>query len=471
MITHKNVAIISKNPIVVKHRRHLAIGFLLPCPWKRTRMISTPNSHHERTHRRVSAASIKTDRILTAYRAEKGSGCSKSHPSRTQALQVAKRFASAIGLKAAKIALIDQLFAFTKAVDWSDIGIDPVVWPSNELLARRLGIKISTLKYHLSGLVDVGLICYSDHPTYQRRGRRCEGGHIIEAYGINLSPIAARYRELVDLADAAEFEARQCKVLSYRRTSLRRSIAAIVEAARRELGSLNETWNALLARLDRLRERRAQGFLELTEVVDALEALRIEAFELLEALYGSRDSNTVLVKFRPLQTTAEILDSESCSDLRNCSDANRISEVGDIGARAFEKKPSEAAALREQGRQPVGRDDDVVCVSLSLLRSAFLQLSEMVPEVFSHWEVFRSSGGLLCRLCHVDPQVYHEAVEVLGQDLAIVALALTAERSANGSVCNPGGYLRELVKRSRRGTLRLSRSLFGMAAAGRRVHS
>ncbi|WP_374108328.1 replication initiation protein RepC [Rhizobium sp. K15/93] len=52
-----------------------------------------------------------------------------------------------------------------------------------------------------------------------------------------------------------------------------------------------------------------------------------------------------------------------------------------------------------------------------------------------------------------------------------MALALTAERSANGSVSNAGGYLRELVKRSRRGTLRLSRSLFGMAAAGRRVHS
>nr|WP_040678912.1 replication initiation protein RepC [Rhizobium mesoamericanum] len=105
-----------------------------------------------------------------------------------------------------------------------------------------------------------------------------------------------------------------------------------------------------------------------------------------------------------------------------------------------------------------------------MLRSAFVHLSEMVPEVFDHWTAFRSSGGLFCRLCYINPQVYQEAVEVLGQDLAIVALALTAERSANGSVANPGGYLRELVNRSCRGSLRLSRSLFSMAASARQSH-
>ncbi|WP_286202867.1 replication initiation protein RepC [Rhizobium lusitanum] len=115
-------------------------------------------------------------------------------------------------------------------------------------------------------------------------------------------------------------------------------------------------------------------------------------------------------------------------------------------------------------------DDDIVNVSLPLLRSALVHLSQMVPEVFDHWAVFRSSGGLLCRLCYVNPQVYQEAVEVLGQDLAIVALALTAERNADGSVLNPGGYLRELINRRRQGTLRLSRSLFGMASSIRKVH-
>lgn len=137
---------------------------------------------------------------------------------------------------------------------------------------------------------------------------------------------------------------------------------------------------------------------------------------------------------------------------------------------AYENKPSEASAPSKRKTPAEVPDDDIVNVSLPLLRSAFVHLSEMVPEVFDHWAVFRRSGGLLCRLCYVNSQVYREAVEVLGQDLAIVALALTAERNANGSVSNPGGYLRELVNRSRQGALRLSRSVFGMAASTRKVH-
>ena len=66
-----------------------------------------------------------------------------------------------------------------------------------------------------------------------------------------------------------------------------------------------------------------------------------------------------------------------------------------------------------------------------------------------------SRAGFSADFVTSNPQVYRQAVEVLGHDLAIVALALTAERNANGSVANPGGYLRELTNRSCRGTLRL----------------
>jgi replication initiation protein RepC len=429
-----------------------------------------PNSNRAFANRRVTAASLETDRIVVDFQSDHRSRSSMIRPSRTQALQVAKRFASAIGLKAAKIALIDQLFAFSTTIDWSDAETVPVVWPSNELLARRLGIKVSTLKYHLAGLVEVGLICYSDHPTYQRRGRRSEDGHIIEAYGINLSPIAVRYSELLDRVDAAEFEAGQWKRLSNRRTLLRRSVAAIIEAARRELGSLDEGWNSLLARVDRLRERRAQGSAELADVVDTFETLRAEATELLDALYNGQNFNTAVAKIRPLQTTAETPDSESCNHKQNCPNAQYTDDSGAPGAMAYENKPADTPAPSKRKTQPAAPDDDIVNVSLPLLRSAFVHLFEMVPEAFDHWAAFRSSGGLLCRLCYVNPQVYQEAVEVLGQDLAIVALALTAERNANGSVSNPGGYFRELVNRGRQGSLRLSRSLFGMAALIRKVH-
>ena len=92
-------------------------------------MTSMPNSHRAYTNRRVTAASLQTDRTIATYQSDHQHGASMTRPSRTQALQVAKRYASAIGLKAAKIALIDQLFAFSKAADWSDSETTPVVGP------------------------------------------------------------------------------------------------------------------------------------------------------------------------------------------------------------------------------------------------------------------------------------------------------------------------------------------------------
>ncbi|MDT9071535.1 helix-turn-helix domain-containing protein, partial [Escherichia coli] len=71
---------------------------------------------------------------------------------RNDAVRVAKRAAAAMGLKSSKIALIDQLFAASKPADWTTAGVAPVVWPSNERLARDLGISISTMKHHLNGL-------------------------------------------------------------------------------------------------------------------------------------------------------------------------------------------------------------------------------------------------------------------------------------------------------------------------------
>ena len=102
-------------------------------------MKSMPNSHRAYSNRRVTPASLQTDRTVASYQSDHQGGSSMTRPSRTQALQVAKRYASAIGLKAAKIALIDQLFAFSKAMDWTDTQTIPVVWPSNELLATAPG--------------------------------------------------------------------------------------------------------------------------------------------------------------------------------------------------------------------------------------------------------------------------------------------------------------------------------------------
>lgn len=431
------------------------------------------NENKTHSNRRITCTSLDTERRVEVYRSGQISELNPSSPTRTQALEAAKRFAAAIGLKAAKIGLIDKLFAFTATVDWNDRSALKIIWPTNELLARRLGIQISTLKHHLAGLVEAGIISYSDHPTYQRKGRRDATGRIVEAYGIDLSPIAARYSEFLSVFEASEHEARQRKQLSDKRTIIRRQIEATFSLWQSENGCFDENWSQLFNRLNETRQLRAYKTAQLAEIVGELLAILTEAKQRFQDFYSSRNLHPSEPKFRPLQTTEESQYSVSCNGELNCANAQYSFSLSTSGATALEEKPKATSETVKPARKTAvdsDLDDDIVSICLPVMRNAMTNLMEMLPDVFDHWSSLRSSAETLCRLCYINPQVYRQAVARLGQDKAIVALALTAERSAAGSVTNAGGYLRALIERAGDGKLHLSRSLFAMASAQMRRH-
>lgn len=413
--------------------------------------------------RRSSPESLGAEKFARTYREGKAPAVA-----RTAALQVAKRAAAAMGLKAAKIALIDQLFAASKPADWRTPGQPPIVWPSNARLARSLGLSISTMKHHLKGLVAAGLVAYSDHPTYQRRGRRDAEGNIVEAYGIDLSPIATRFAELQDLADAAEYEAREWRRLSYRRTVLRKEIQSLIVSAREE--QLAGPWGQFQARLDVLREHRASDLDDLRRQVEALDALREE----VESHYGQgfedRNFDATVSKFRPLQTTAEPSSSESSNHESSRANARQLNSLTAFG-HSPEKKSDEVF----RGSQPAksaadALKDDAQMISLPLVQAACPAVRDFAPGAFADWRAFRASGQVLCAAAGINPQVLQEAQAVLGPDLAASALAITVQRSNSGVVAKPGAYLRRLVQRGRDGELHLSRSLFALAKSGDAEH-
>lgn len=385
---------------------------------------------------------------------------------RKAALKAAKRGAAAMGLKGTKIALVDQLFAYTKERDWSDEGVTPVIWPSNVALANALGIGISTLKHHLNGLVEAGLIAYSDGPTYQRRGRRDVNGKIIDAAGIDLSPIAVRFAELTDLADTADHTAREWKRCSDRRTILRKEIQALILSARQE--GFDGPWDHAQARLDVLREARAADLDELTTWVQQLESMQEE----LEAAYNkalsSQNIHTAVSKFRPLLTTAERLNSESSNNARPRANARDSISQAASGGVALEGKPERTERFTQNLKRPQDAlADDLQHISLPLVQDACPKIATYVPHAFDSWSALRESGRDLCGAAGINPQVWQEAIGVLGTDLAVAALAVTIQKHDVGLVSKPGAYLRTLTQRGRDGELHVSRSLFGMAQAVR----
>ncbi|WP_298966901.1 plasmid replication protein RepC [uncultured Roseibium sp.] len=381
--------------------------------------------------------------------------------SRNEALKIAKLAAAAMGLKSSKIALIDQLFACSKKSDWEANATPPIVWPSNSRLAQRMGIGISTMKHHLNGLIKAGLVAYRDGPTYQRRGRRDRDGNIVEATGIDLSPITVRFTELSEMVAAAEYEARECKRLAYRRTVLRKEIQSLILSAKDR--HLDGPWDHAQARLEAIRERRAYGISELQDQVVDLEALQHEMEDIYDEINQDLNFNTAVSKFKPLQTTKDSSILESSIKNGDALSRDNINSQIASGRVAFEKKPKrEAEAVQYQNSPSRQPGDDLEGLSLQLVRDTCPALTSCDPHIFNNWHTLRDSGHNLCVSSGINPQVWQEALEYLGRDIAIAALAVTIQKTDQGLVEKPGAYMRALVRKGCTGDLHISRSLYSM---------
>ena len=109
-------------------------------------------------------------------------------------------------------------------------------------------------------LIEAGLITMKDSPNGKRYGRRDRKGRIVEAYGFDLSPLAARHAEFVRLAEEAKAERAEMARLRRRATIARNGITQILETAA-EYGFAGEEWLTLSARrgASRWRSGRSSG--------------------------------------------------------------------------------------------------------------------------------------------------------------------------------------------------------------------
>ena len=205
---------------------------------------------------------------------------------KNKALLAVKRVAAHIGLKASDMLLLDMFGAFTKLQDWEE-GRQPIVWASNAYLMEQTGFSLSALKRHARRLVEAGLIAFKDSPNGKRWGHRGEDGYIIEAYGYDLAPLAARAEEFEQLFGHLQAERQLCLRAKRQITIKRRTIRAKIEIAvmRALQGPWNELYTAFEALLERL-PRRNETSDRLFDILDWFSAL----LELVEKHLSKADA-------------------------------------------------------------------------------------------------------------------------------------------------------------------------------------
>jgi replication initiation protein RepC len=195
-------------------------------------------AHTPTGFRRMTPGLLKADRSAEGF-----VGLPEGVESAGQLLAALKAAAPRLGVSPRLVHAIDWLFCFSQPQDW-DQGARPIVWPSASMQQQALGLSSSQVKEINRRLIELGLVTMKDSPNGKRYGKRDPKGRIVEAYGFDLAPIAARHAEFVRLAEEGRAERAAMGRLRRRATIARKGIIQILETAR-EYGHEGEEWHTL----------------------------------------------------------------------------------------------------------------------------------------------------------------------------------------------------------------------------------
>ncbi|WP_461327121.1 plasmid replication protein RepC [Bradyrhizobium barranii] len=304
-----------------------------------------------------------------------------------------------------------------------------IVWPSNEqLMARANGMPPTTLRRHLSVLVDCGLIIRRDSPNGKRYARKGQGGEIEQAYGFDLAPIVARAEEYKTLASAVQAEKKAFRVAKERLTILRRDIVKMIEAGLDEgvpgnWRRFQQTYQEIAGRIPRTAPRQL-----LESLGGEMEELWREIRELLETFAKTQNLDA----------------NESHSGCHIQNSNPDLSSESDRGLATKHEAGGDAAAnhnLRSLPKRelPLGIVLDA-CPNMHWLSKG----SEI-----RHWKDLVAAAELARPMLGISPSAWREAREVLGDQQAAITLAAIYQKA--DQINSAGGYLRSLTDRAKEG--------------------
>ena len=411
---------------------------------------------HPTGFRRLTPGLLKADRT-----AERFSGLPDGVTMHGQLLAAFKAAAPRFGLSPRMVHAIDWLFRFTMPQDWGRGG-RPIVWPSASTQQEALGLSPTRVKAINRALIEAGLITMRDSPNGKRYGKRDPRGHIVEAYGFDLSPIAARHAEFVQIAREAKEEREELRRLRRRATIGRNGIAQILETAA-EYGFQGEEWPTLRreTRDLTLALRKVERPEEVALGVESLERRQRSARERLENLLAQVTIKTQeAVNPDPLGAENGPHQYTYKPNLNPQEDTVIASD--ESSGRGGEANPPRSPAVRreppERGRVLKLQPDELVRLA-PRLKTYLLRPDPTWPELVDAAAFLRSD-------LDVSTSLWGEACLAMGREKAAIAIAIVSTKDPAHFRTTAGGYFHGMVAKAKTGELNLDRTLWAMRRAG-----
>ncbi len=345
---------------------------------------------------------------------------------------------SKLGLQDRALAILNALLSFYPATELT-MDSNLVVFPSNnQLSARANGIAGTTLRKNLAILVEAGIIIRKDSPNGKRYARKTAGGHVEDAYGFSLAPLVSRASEFAALAHEVAEEQRRFRTIKDRLSIARRDVRKLISMGMME--GLSGPWEAVEASYVAIVSRipRRPTLADLVDRLDEMNRLHDDVTKMLENQQKAQknDSNAIVIRHH-IQNS----NTESIIELEP----------------AFEKKQDEKTEARPTPQHKTQQQ----VFPLSMVLRACPDVVDYGPKgCVTNWSELMAAAVTIRTMLGVSPSAYEEACEVMGSAAAAIAIACIHERAAH--ITSPGGYLRDLTAKAKRGEFSLGPMLFAL---------
>lgn len=407
---------------------------------------------------------------------------------KTQAIVALKKVAAAIGLKASDMMLLDTLAAITQPQDWEQ-GRRAIVWSSNAFLEEQTGFSLSALKRRIRRLCEAGVMSMKDSTNGKRWGRRDDDGYIIQAYGFDLTPLAARAEEFEALHAQLQEERQFCSSLRNKITISRRVIRAKIEKALEN--RLTGPWRDLQEEFSMMLEslpRSSTPSNKLLDIVDWFTALEQKVEQAFTAAFDWPQESDAQ---NPEMRSEAITDNSSFSEKMNPTEFNNephiltTNQPNLVISNSFENKdveksvPNDQATVELDNIEQVNldinwnthsqkRSSEIDIPMLMIACPQFADMARMLENGFiRNWNDLHRAAAQIRGIAGISEDAWNAANKVLGPARAAATIALIFDKHSSGEVKSAGGYLRAMVERAQAGELHLDRSFYGRLSEAR----
>lgn len=330
---------------------------------------------------------------------------------------------TAFGLSDRDITVLQALLSFHKGSDL-DIRADQlIVFPSNKKICERLnGMPCSTMRRHLSKLVETGMLDRRDSPNGKRYVRTRGNSRV--AYGFDLTPLVQRF---VEISDAAiEIRETQARVQELRETVslMRRDLAGLADLGATEQPT-EGFWDALsdLAVLSARTLRRKLDETALESLKKELETAMSRAKSAWSKILKATEMSTNDAPIEQHQYTTNLEKSESSGETNK-------SNLINSNVQKAEKNKSKKQ----------------LNVSFSDVADICTEMQIYFGRQMRSWDELKEAADAIRPMMGLSAEVWELAKERIGELEAAIVLGVMLRNYSNYR--SPGAYLRTLANRA-----------------------